>query len=322
MKALDYLKLNLKMYKPEIEVGFGLALSLCGLIDACKATAKANDIFEETKNDFAVLDRAMTDLTEEQYPKSRRRKDTIDIYSHTFKNMVKVYAAPAFIYCAGNALMLKSNSDYKKRTANLSAAYAAMSEAYRQYRKRIVDKYGQKVDDEIRYDIQHKKVTEEYVDEDGKTKKRKKDVPTANPYLMNPYTFIWDDGSSVEFDPDDEFWNKNFLTTRQNYFNDLGKSRINTHKQRPGWVTLNEVLSGLGMDTNFKFGQEVGWLFYPEGIDNPYGDNYIDFGLLEMYRDPNGDLCFINEEAINLTEKVWLLDFNAQGNILEVLKQF
>ena len=56
-----------------------------------------------------------------------------------------------------------------------------------------------------------------------------------------------------------------------------------------------------------KAGQIVGWV-YDE--DNPLGDNYVDFGIYDINREKSRDF-------VNGYERVILLDFNVDGNILD-----
>ena len=53
-----------------------------------------------------------------------------------------------------------------------------------------------------------------------------------------------------------------------------------------------------------KAGQVVGWIF---DKDNPIGDNYVDFGLLNTQ----------NEDFVNGYKRSVLLDFNVDGMILD-----
>ena len=75
-----------------------------------------------------------------------------------------------------------------------------------------------------------------------------------------------------------------------------------------GHVYLNEVYDALGIPRS-KAGQIVGWVYNP---DNPVGDNYIDFGIYQTNR-------AVARDFVNGYEKVILLDFNVDGNILDLM---
>ena len=55
-----------------------------------------------------------------------------------------------------------------------------------------------------------------------------------------------------------------------------------------------------------KVGQIVGWIYDEE---HPIGDNYVDFGIYDLR----------NTEFVNGHENVALLDFNVDGNILDLI---
>ena len=90
-----------------------------------------------------------------------------------------------------------------------------------------------------------------------------------------------------------------FLRAQQNYANDLLRAR--------GYLTLNEVLDGLGIQGTQmlrKAGMVVGWKYEK---DNQYGDNDVCFDIYSTYRkreDGNVEPCII-------------LDFNVEGSIYD-----
>ena len=54
-------------------------------------------------------------------------------------------------------------------------------------------------------------------------------------------------------------------------------------------------------------GQVIGWIYDEK---NPIGDNFVDFGIFDMNKEPN--IRFINGD-----ERGIILDFNHDGNILD-----
>jgi hypothetical protein len=88
-----------------------------------------------------------------------------------------------------------------------------------------------------------------------------------------------------------------FVKQTETYCNDLLKQR--------GHLFLNEVYEIFGFNKT-KAGQIVGWVYDEE---NPVGDNYVDFGI---HKD-------INKPTINGYEKSIWLDFNVDGNIMDIL---
>lgn len=91
--------------------------------------------------------------------------------------------------------------------------------------------------------------------------------------------------------------NKIFLIAQEHYANELLRKK--------GYLFLNDVYDMLGIPET-KAGQIVGWIYNEE---NPVGDNYVDFGLDELR----------NVDFINGYARVPLLDFNVDGNILDLI---
>ena len=58
-----------------------------------------------------------------------------------------------------------------------------------------------------------------------------------------------------------------------------------------------------------KAGQCVGWVYDEK---NPHGDNFVDFGIYNLYNEKSRDF-------VNGYERVIWLDFNVDGNILDLI---
>ena len=91
------------------------------------------------------------------------------------------------------------------------------------------------------------------------------------------------------------------LKARQAWANDKLKAN--------GYLYLNDVYDFLGIPRT-KAGQVVGWIYDP---NNDRGDNYVDFGMKEVYRKDE-------TKGYESVEKLFLLDFNVDGNIWDLMK--
>ena len=109
---------------------------------------------------------------------------------------------------------------------------------------------------------------------------------------------FFDDGCTG-WTKDPEF-NLMFLKDQQRYANDLFKSK--------GHLFLNEVYDMLGIPRT-QAGQVVGWIYDEK---NPIGDNFIDFGIYDIADERK-------RSFVNGYERTILLDFNVDGNILEMI---
>jgi hypothetical protein len=288
-----------KKHSPEILLATGIVGTVASTVMACKATTKISTILDETK---ATVD-ASHECVEnpemaDQYTVEDSKKDLAIVYAQTGLKFAKLYGPSVLLGAASVGCILASHNIISNRNAALSAAYAGIFNDYKGYRNRVVERFGKELDQELKYNIKSEVIEEETVDEKGKKKKVKKTIRTVDPSNVSEYARFFDE-TALGWDKDAEY-NLTFLLQQQSYFNDLLKSR--------GYVYLNEVYEALGIDHS-KAGQIVGWVYDEE---NPVGDNYIDFGIHDLYDDQKR--LFVNGK-----ERSILLDFNVDGNILDLM---
>lgn len=295
MKTYKKVELKAIKHSPEILAGVGVVGVVGSLVLACKATTKLSDVLEESKEQLDKIKEVAADPAyEEKYSQDDAKKDTTIIYVQTAMKVTKLYA-PSVILCASSlGCLLASNNILKKRNAALSAAYMTVDKSFKEYRKRVADRFGEEVEKEIRYNIKAEEITK--VDEDGNevTETVKVMDGTDDPNSYSDYARFFDE-SCAAWQNDAEY-NLTFLKAQQQYANDLLKAR--------GRLFLNEVYRMLGIDET-KAGQVVGWVYNP---DNPTGDNFVDFGIYNMQRERVR--AFVNGYEPNI-----LLDFNVDGVI-------
>ena len=295
MKTYKKVELKAIKHSPEILAGVGVVGVVGSLVLACKATTKLSDVLEESKEQLDKIKEVAADPAyEEKYSQDDAKKDTTITYVQTVMKVTKLYA-PSVILCASSlGCLLASNNILKKRNAALSAAYMTVDKSFKEYRKRVADRFGEEVEKEIRYNIKAEEITK--VDEDGNevTETVKIMDGTDDPNSYSDYARFFDE-SCAAWQNDAEY-NLTFLKAQQQYANDLLKAR--------GRLFLNEVYRMLGIDET-KAGQVVGWVYNP---DNPTGDNFVDFGIYNMQRERVR--AFVNGYEPNI-----LLDFNVDGVI-------
>ena len=295
MKTYKKVELKAIKHSPEILAGVGVVGVVGSLVMACKATTKLSDILEESKEQLDKIKEVAADPAyEEKYSQDDAKKDTTITYVQTAMKVTKLYA-PSVILCASSlGCLLASNNILKKRNAALSAAYMTVDKSFKEYRKRVADRFGEEVEKEIRYNIKAEEITK--VDENGNevTETVKVMDGTDDPNSYSDYARFFDE-SCAAWQNDAEY-NLTFLKAQQQYANDLLKAR--------GRLFLNEVYRMLGIDET-KAGQVVGWVYNP---DNPTGDNFVDFGIYNMQRERVR--AFVNGYEPNI-----LLDFNVDGVI-------
>lgn len=309
--AFNNVSFKMKKHSPEILMVAGVAGVVVSAVMACKATLKVDAIMDETKEKMDKIHKAEEDgVTEsgEDYFVEDVKKDTAIVYAQTGFKLVKTYAPAVAIGTLSIASILASNNILRKRNVALAAAYATVDKSFKEYRNRVIEKFGQEVDRELKYNIKAEKVPTIEVDEEtGKEKKVKKNAFVVNPSDVSGYARFFEkytvdeDGNSIlnpHWEPNNEY-NIMFIKAQENYANDLLRA-----KKR---LFLNDVYEMLGLPRT-KAGQVVGWV-YDE--DNPVGDNYVDFG---MYAD---NLSY--SDFANGLDPAILLDFNVDGNVWETM---
>lgn len=299
-RAFHKVGFQLKKHSPEILVVAGVVGTAVSAVMACKATTKVSTITENAKENIdAIHEVAENPEFADQYTKEDAQKDLAITYAKTGLEFAKLYAPSVALGAVSVTSILVGHNILRKRNLALAAAYQIVDTGFKQYRGRVVERFGEQLDRELRYDIKAKEVEEVVVDKKGKEKTVTKTVEVADPIAaMTPYTFCFDETSTAWVR--DAEANKFFLARQQDYANEKLKAK--------GYMCLNEVLEMLGLRRT-RAGQVVGWI-YDE--NNPIGDNYIDFGIMDIR-------CEANRNFMNGLEKSIWLTFNVDGDIVDRL---
>ena len=243
--------MKLKKHSPEILVMAGIAGTVVSAVLACKATTKVAEILDETKGTLDTIHEGMETgaINGQEYTTEDGKKDTVVVYAQTGMKLAKLYAPAIILGTLSITSILASNNILRKRNVALGAAYAAIDKSFKEYRGRVIERFGEQVDTELKYGIKAKKFEEIEVDpETGKEKKVKKTVMVADPNLQSDYAVYFDSKSrNYETNPD---YNRMFLKAQQAFANDKLQTR--------GHLFLNEVLDDLDLPRT-PAGQIVGW---------------------------------------------------------------
>lgn len=301
--------LQIKKHSPEILMVAGIAGTVTSTVLACKATTKVNKILEEKNQQIDVIHEStekghVIGREDVEYTVEDSKKDLTIVYAQTGVKLAKLYAPAVGLGVLSIAAIVSGQQILKKRNIALAAAYAVVDGSFKDYRKRVVERFGENLDKELRYNIKAKEIEEIVFDKDGNEKVEKTIANVVDEDAVTKYSEF-----ARFFDESSAFWQKNaeynlmFLRRQQEYANQLLKSR--------GYVFLNEVYEMLGLQ-KAECGQVVGWI-YDEV--KPLGDNYIDFGIYDL-----------NNEAkrafVNGLERSILLDFNVDGVVYKLINQY
>jgi len=281
---------------PKILFVGGVVGMLGSTVLACRSTLKLEEVLDEVaamkkKSEKAkhVVDSGQaeegTTYTEQEY-----KKDLVLINIKGFGSVVRLYAPSILLGGLSIAALTKSHNILQDRTVALTAAYAAVDTAFKNYRERVIERFGEDADRDMRYDSEQVDV----VDDKGKvvSTTRVTDAPGS------VYARFYDEFSSRNWSPDPDI-NLLFLNNQQCVVNDRLRAR--------GHLVLNDVFTELGME-HTEAGCIVGWRWNKDS-----GDDYIDFGHANGSKQAN--------DFFNGREGAILLDFNVDGVIFDKIEE-
>lgn len=308
-RTFGHIGLQLRKHSPEIMVVGGIVGTVAASVMACKATTKVNDILGDAREQLDVIHSGSEngyietpDGEKHEYTSEDGKKDTVIVYTQTAVKMIKLYGPSVILGALSISSILAGHNITRKRNMALAAAYSAIDRSFKDYRKRVIDRFGDETDKELRYNLKAKEIEETVTDSKGKEKKVKKTIKVAdsNDILANPFTRCYDDGCNGW--TKDAGANKLFLIKQQSWANEKLKNQ--------GHLFLNDVYQMLGFPKT-ALGGEYGWIY---GNDDPNykGDGFIDFGIFDINIKANRDF-------IKGYERTLWLNFNVDGPILSYL---
>lgn len=270
--------LKLEKHAPKIlfvagVVGFGATV-----VTAARAGAQTAPDIQELKDSVEEI--------EKQFPPNSAERSQIirKVYSEQGVKIAKAYILPAALGVVSVVCLTKSHNLLTSRNVALTAAFGSLEKAYREYRQRVVDRYGLAADTQIAHDIQTREVVR--YDDDGNPVVD--NIAMPNKDANSIYSFMFDESNRCW--SKDPGYNASFLENQQKWWNVELRSK--------GFVFLNDVLKNLGYEPTVE-GQLVGWMYDGDG------DGFIDFGF-------NRYPSFVAGY-----ERSVRLDFNAEGIILD-----
>lgn len=298
---------RLKKHSPEILVIGGVVGTVVTVVMACKATTKVHDILEKAKAEVDEIheienepkyQEVYKEQTGEEFTETVVKRELTRTYVKTGVELAKTYAPAAAIGVASITAILAGNNILRKRAVAFAAAYATADNTFKEYRERVVERFGKDLDRELRYNIKTKEVEETVVNEDGSETTVTKTVHEMNPSQFDEYTRCFDETCRG--------WSRNaelnyaFLMQTQRFLNERLQTR--------GYMSLNDVYEALGFQ-HTGMGQVIGWVYDPKNLNL---NNYIDFGIHDLYDEQKR--AFVN----GYEKSIWLC-FNPDGNLAELM---
>ena len=266
--------LVLSKHAPTILTAAGTAGFIGTTILASKATLKVEEtVAEET----ALLVKVHEAHEAGKLEDKDALHDKVILYTRMTTKLAKLYA-PALILGAASIVSLATGHGIMlKRNASLAAAYAAVDQAFKTYKKKIESKFGKEAVLDALVSTPQEELT--------------KDEMTLEAVTavdgVSPYGVIFDE-DNVNWSADEDLA-KLHLDCQQQYANDILQTR--------GHIFLNEVYKMLGFP-HTPAGAVTGWV-------KGQGDDFVDFNIF--------DGMFEGEDKNGRTVTKWALDFNVDG---------
>ena len=266
--------LVLSKHAPTILTAAGTAGFIGTTVLASKATLKVEETIAE---EAALLVKVHEAHEAGKLSDKDATHDKVVLYTRMTTKLAKLYA-PALILGAASIVSLATGHGIMlKRNASLAAAYAAVDQAFKTYKKKIESKFGKEAVLDALVSTPQEDLT--------------KDEMTLEAVTavdgVSPYGVIFDE-DNVNWSADEDLA-KLHLDCQQQYANDILQTR--------GHIFLNEVYKMLGFP-HTPAGAVTGWV-------KGQGDDFIDFNIF--------DGMFEGEDKNGRTVTKWALDFNVDG---------
>jgi Family of unknown function (DUF6353) len=257
-RVLGQSEFFLKKHGPEILVGAGLAGFGVTAYLAGKAALKSQEPVKELK---LKLEEVKTKPLAEGYTDRDRTQEYGQVLILGSFKVAAVYGPAVIAGVASAACILTAHGMMRSRQASLVAAYTALDQGFRAYRRRVAEVIGDEKEQELyRRPIRKITVTDE---ETGLPC----EIDDPDDRMPSPYA-QWFEPSNPNWRNRNDY-NLTFLRSQQMYCDDRLNSR--------GFLFLNEVYEALGLEWT-PAGQVVGWK-----LDGKWkrtnGDGFVDFGL-------------------------------------------
>ena len=265
--------LVLSKHAPTILTVAGTAGFVGTTVLASKATLKLEEtVAEET----SLLVKVHEAQEEGKLSDKDAAHDKVVLYTRMATKLGKLYAPALILGAASIAALATGHGIMLKRNASLAAAYAAVDQAFKSYKKKVEAKFGREAV------LEAISVPTEELVVDGETTESVLKYGDTSPY-------------GVIFDETNHNWSADedlsvlHLKCQQQYANDILQTR--------GHIFLNEVYKMLGFP-HTPAGAITGWV-------KGNGDNFVDFNI--------HDGLFEGEDANGRLVTKWALDFNVDG---------
>ena len=192
-RTLGRANLTLRKYSPEILVAGGIVGTVVTTVMACKATTKLDSVLAEHEEKIKKTKEYVEEngFDDKVYSEKDYKNDLTILYTKSAVSVLRLYAPSIALGALSITAILAGHNILRKRNVAIAAAYATIEQGFKDYRSRVVERFGEEVDHELRYNIRHDEIEETVKDEKtGKEKKIKKTVDVIDPNSLSDYAYF------------------------------------------------------------------------------------------------------------------------------------
>jgi len=246
---------------PEILLILGIVGVVASEIGIGIAATKVAPIKKRAEEKLELIEAI---VEQDDQPDFNEAKELTRVYAQTGVEYVKVFGPFVLTTVASLAAIIKSHNIMKDRNIALAAAYTILDKSFKEYRNRVVAKYGKEEEGLIRHNITSR--TETVLDENGQPV----DVVTYEEGELpgdNMFGQFFQEGCTG--------WTRNPLFNMDSL---LARQRFwQTMLDVNGIVTVNDIAKDLGYPQT-KAGQFWGWKKEKNGTEPT---TVLDFGIYD-----------------------------------------
>lgn len=266
----------LKRKSPEIMTGVGIVGIGATIYTTVKAVPKIQEIKEEAKATLDDIDAAEASNLP-NYSKEDAARDRKIVKVQTAVKLVKAVAPVVASVGVTLSGFLGAHKILSERNATLSALTMATDKAFREYRKKVAETFGEEAEHDLRYGLVEEEVEVGTIGKDGKenvVKERHKVQNRAG--YFGQFDFIFDE--TVPGWDKNAKTNKAYILQIQDWCH---KEAERKYYRYHNGLSVADVCERFGIPVP-SGGRNAGWLYDPNDPTWKTG-HHIDFGVFNIH---------------------------------------
>lgn len=311
-----YFKKGKFIFKKNKGLIFTISAGVCtiaAVISMAKQAPKAERVLVSSNKKVKKLKEDMNNIdmiNNKEIVPAECKKEIKKIQMQTFGKLLKIYAVPVIFTGLSLTFMGGSYKVMREKELALGAAFVTVENAFKSYRNRVKEKFGEDAEKEIFNDIREVTRTRTTVDpQTGEIESVEETVKKA----------FAGGGWEVFFDAATPLWSKNGRTNYETLM--TIQKQLNIRLVADGYVFLHDVFDALAIPEGtinkdlLAASNVVGWIYDPY---DPKRTSWISFGI----SDELGNYNEVGKELFDNSERDVLLTFNPDGDIISGEKNF